>query len=105
MIMKTGTVRWFNPEKGYGFIHPDDGSPNVSVRRSAIESAGVTGLEPGQRIHFQIQQNERTGDMSAESLQTLAPVTTPSFERGVPVANPFDVISAFIQSVLPLSLR
>ena len=52
--MKIGTVRWFNLEKGRGYIHPDDGSPNVFVERSAVEAAGMTDLKIGQRIIFEI---------------------------------------------------
>ena len=52
--MKIGTVKWFNPQKGYGFIHPDDGSPNVLVHVSAVESAGMSDLKTGQRVIFEI---------------------------------------------------
>ena len=52
--MKIGTVKWFNPHKGYGYIHPDDGSPNVFVDKSVVESAGMDDLKGGQRIIFEI---------------------------------------------------
>ena len=101
-----GTVRWFNPLKGYGFVHPDDGSPNIVVHRSAVESAGLDGLENGQRISFDIQRSERTGDMSAVSLKTLTPAKSLEVERHVAPTNPFDAISAFIFAAMsPLLLR
>ena len=50
--MKTGTVKWFNLQKGYGFIHPDDGGPNIFVHKSAVESAGLSDLKEGQRMIF-----------------------------------------------------
>ena len=104
--MKTGTVRWFNPVKGYGYIHPDDGTPNVVVHGSAVESAGLSGLEDGQRVGFEIQPSERTGDMTAVSLKTLTPVTSREVERAQSPTNPFDAISAFVFSAMsPLLLR
>jgi cold shock protein len=101
--MKIGAVRWFNPEKGRGYIHPDDGSPNIFVDRAAVEGAGMSDLKIGQRIIFEIQQNERTGDISAVSLKVLAPVTTA--HRSFVTANPFDIISAFILSAMSPILR
>jgi CspA family cold shock protein len=103
--MKIGTVRWFNPKKGYGFIHPDDGSPNILVHRSAVESAGMSDLTGGQRIIFGIQRNERTGDMSAVSLKELMPTTTRHRDLDLAATNPFDVISAFIVSAISPRLR
>jgi len=61
--MNIGTVRWFNPQKGHGFIHPDDGSPNIFVHMSAVESAGMSALEGGQRVIFEIQRDERTATL------------------------------------------
>ena len=52
--MKIGTVKWFNLQKGYGFIDPDDGSPSVFVHRSALEKAGMSDLKAGQRVIFEI---------------------------------------------------
>ena len=52
--MKIGTVKWFNLQKGYGFIHPDDGGPNVFVHTSAVDSAGLSDLKAGQRVIFEI---------------------------------------------------
>jgi cold shock protein len=103
--MKIGTVRWFNLEKGRGYIHPDDGSPNVFIERSAVEAAGMTDLKIGQRIIFEIQRNERTGDTSAVSVQELAPATSTRFDHSFAAANPFDMIWAFILSAMSPILR
>ena len=51
-----GTVRWFNLQKGRGYIHPDDGTPNIFVDRSAVEGAGMSELKEGQRIIFEINE-------------------------------------------------
>jgi cold shock protein len=48
--MNIGTVKWFNPQKGYGYIHPDKGGPNIFVHISAVESAGMSALKGGQRV-------------------------------------------------------
>jgi cold shock protein len=57
--MNIRTVKWFSLEKGYGFIHPDDGRSNIFVRLSTVERAGLSGLKEGQRIIFEIEQDER----------------------------------------------
>jgi CspA family cold shock protein len=103
--MKIGTVRWFNIEKGRGYIHPDDGGPNIFVDRAAVEGAGLSDLKIGQRIVFEIQRNDRTGDMSAVSLKALAPATPAPFDRSFATANPFDIISASILSAMSPILR
>jgi CspA family cold shock protein len=67
--MSTGTVKWFNSTKGYGFIQPEDGGADVFVHVSAVEKAGLRGLNEGQRVSFELQ-NER-GKTAAVNLQAL----------------------------------
>ncbi len=67
--MATGTVKWFNATKGFGFIQPDDGSADVFVHISAVERAGLRGLNDGQKITFELVKDRRTGKMSADNLQ------------------------------------
>jgi len=67
--MNTGTVKWFNEQKGYGFIQPDDGGKDVFVHVSAVERAGMRGLVEGQKISFEVQTDRRTGKASAANLQ------------------------------------
>jgi cold shock protein len=98
--MNVGTVRWFNPRKGYGYIHPDDGSPNVFVDRSAVESAGMSDLKGGQRVIFEIRRDDRTLNPSAVSLEALESATTHGFDDHFATTNPFDIISAFISSAI-----
>jgi len=100
-----GSVKWFNLQKGYGFIHPDDGSPSIFVHISAVASAGMTDLKEGQRVTFEIQQDERTGNASAASLKPFVFATTPHLDGNFATTNPFDVISAFISSTMSLRLR
>ena len=104
--MKTGTVKWFNLEKGFGYIHPDDGSPNIFVPMSAVQNAGMSDLKEGQRVVFEIQR-DRTGSASAVSLAPeLRPsVTTPPLDGRFTTTNSFDIISASISSALRARLR
>ncbi|MBL0373871.1 cold-shock protein [Rhizobium sp. KVB221] len=69
--MNTGTVKWFNATKGFGFIQPDNGQPDVFVHISAVQRAGLQGLNDGQKVEFEIAQDRRTGKSSAESLRAL----------------------------------
>jgi cold shock protein len=57
--MAQGTVKWFNAEKGYGFIAPDDGSADVFVHYSAIQSSGYRSLEEEQRVEFEVTQGQK----------------------------------------------
>jgi len=67
--MATGTVKWFNGTKGFGFIHPDAGGADVFVHISAVERAGLRGLDEGQKITYELEQDRRSGKMSAGQLQ------------------------------------
>ena len=67
--MTTGTVKWYNSEKGYGFIEPQDGGKDVFVHVSAVEQAGMHSLNEGQKLNFEVLADRRTGKSSAGSLQ------------------------------------
>jgi len=67
--MATGTVKWFNGQKGFGFIQPDDGGKDVFVHISALERAGMHNLNEGQKISYEIVTDRRTGKSSADNLQ------------------------------------
>ena len=67
--MTTGVVKWFNGQKGYGFIQPDDGGKDVFVHISAVERAGLHGLNEGQRISFEVRADPKRGKTSAENLR------------------------------------
>ncbi len=69
--MATGTVKWFNGQKGYGFIQPDDGGADVFVHISAVEQAGLPGLNEGQKISYEIAVDRRSGKSSAGQLKAL----------------------------------
>ena len=69
--MQTGTVKWFNTEKGYGFIAPVDGSKDVFVHISAVEQAGMSTLKEGQKLSFDVVADRRTGKQSAGNLKAL----------------------------------
>ena len=68
--MTKGTVKWFNPVKGYGFITPDDGSKDAFVHISAVERAGLSSLNEGQQVQFELQEG-RNGKSSAEDLSIV----------------------------------
>jgi CspA family cold shock protein len=69
--MATGTVKWFNATKGFGFIQPDAGGPDVFVHISAVERAGMRDLKDGQKIADEIVANKRTGKSSADNLKPV----------------------------------
>jgi cold shock protein len=67
--MTTGTVKWFNPDKGYGFIQPDDGGKDVFVHISAVEQSGLRNLQEGQKIAYEVIADKRTGKSAAGNLR------------------------------------
>jgi cold shock protein len=71
MPMKTGTVKFYNSQKGYGFIRPDDGGKDVFVHASALERAGIMGLAEGQKVSFEVQPDRRSGKDAATNLQPV----------------------------------
>jgi CspA family cold shock protein len=66
--MATGTVKFFNDQKGYGFIQPDDGGKDVFVHVSAVERSGMRGLMEGQKVSFEVETDRRSGKPSAVNL-------------------------------------
>jgi CspA family cold shock protein len=67
--MQTGIVKWFNAQKGFGFIQPTSGGPDVFVHISAVERAGLSGLNEGQKVSYEIVTDRRNGKSSADRLQ------------------------------------
>jgi CspA family cold shock protein len=70
--MATGTVKWFNSTKGFGFIAPDGGDKDVFVHISAVERSGLSGLTEGQKVSFEVERDARTGKSSATNLSQVA---------------------------------
>ena len=68
--MATGTVKWFNPTKGFGFIEPTDGGKDVFVHISAVERAGMNSLNEGQKVSYELERDARSGKESAAQLQS-----------------------------------
>ena len=68
--MSTGTVKFYNGQKGYGFIQPDNGGKDVFVHASALERTGIRNLVEGQKVSFDIEEDRRTGKSSASNLRT-----------------------------------
>ena len=69
--MATGTVKWFNPTKGFGFIQPDDGGADVFVHISAVERSSLGSLQEGQKVGYELERDQRSGKMSAGRLQAV----------------------------------
>ena len=69
--MMQGTVKWFNSQKGYGFIQPTDGGKDVFVHISAVERAGMNGLNEGQKVSFDLITDRKSGKSSAGNLRTV----------------------------------
>ncbi len=70
IAMTTGTVKWFNPAKGFGFIEPEDGSSDAFVHISAVERAGLSTLNEGQKVSYELQAGQN-GKSSAENLSVI----------------------------------
>ncbi len=70
--MTTGTVKWFNAQKGFGFIQQDDGNADAFVHISAVERSGLSHLTEGQKLSFELVRDRKSGKTSAEQLQVLA---------------------------------
>src|SRR3954451_1003553 len=68
--METGTVKWFNETKGYGFIQPDNGGKDVFVHVSAVQRSGLMGLREGQKVSYELQTDQRNGKTSTVNLQS-----------------------------------
>ncbi len=68
--MQTGAVKWFNAQKGFGFIQPDAGGFDVFVHISAVERAGMVSLQEGQKLSFEVEQDQRSGMTAATQLQS-----------------------------------
>jgi cold shock protein len=69
--MSQGTVKWFNVQKGFGFIQPDDGGKDVFVHISAVERAGMRELSEGQKVSFDVVADRKTGKSSADNLRSV----------------------------------
>jgi CspA family cold shock protein len=69
--MATGTVKWFNATKGYGFIQPDQGGSDVFVHASAVEAAGLRSLNEGDKVSFEEERDRKSGKMSAGQLKVV----------------------------------
>jgi CspA family cold shock protein len=67
--MTNGTVKWFNPTKGFGFIQPDDGGADVFVHISAVERSNLGSIQEGQKLGYELERDQRSGKMSAGQLQ------------------------------------
>jgi CspA family cold shock protein len=72
IFMTIGTVKWFNPDKGFGFIAPDEGGNDAFVHVSAVQRAGISDLREGQKVEFDLVQDRRSGKLSADNLRLVA---------------------------------
>jgi cold shock protein len=68
--MQVGTVKFYNDQKGYGFIQPDDGSKDVFVHATALERAGMIGLSEGQKVSFDVQEDRRSGKLAVGMIES-----------------------------------
>jgi cold shock protein len=91
--MKTGTVKWFNTRKGYGFIKPIDGGFDVYVQIDAVERAGLIDLQPGQKINFELVVDQRSGETFAGTLKPFADVLEKTDSVRGELDGPLSVLS------------
>jgi CspA family cold shock protein len=80
--MATGTVKWFNTAKGFGFIQPDDGGSDVFVHVSAVEQAGLHGLNEGDQVQFELERDRKSGKLSAGQLVVTDQGAAPARRSG-----------------------
>jgi len=88
--MSSGTVKWFNTAKGFGFIQPDDGGSDVFVHISAVEQAGLRGLNEGDQVAFELEQDRRSGKLSAGQLVVTGQGAAPARGGGGGGGGGFD---------------
>jgi len=88
--MSSGTVKWFNTAKGFGFIQPDDGGSDVFVHISAVEQAGLRGLNEGDLVNFELEQDRRSGKLSAGQLVVTGQGPAPARSGGGGGGGGFD---------------
>ncbi|MDB5423301.1 MAG: cold-shock DNA-binding domain protein, partial [Phenylobacterium sp.] len=88
--MSSGTVKWFNTAKGFGFIQPDDGGSDVFVHISAVEQAGLRGLNEGDMVNFEMEQDRRSGKLSAGQLVVTGQGAAPARSGGGGGGGGFD---------------
>jgi cold shock protein len=91
--MKTGTVKWFNTRKGYGFIKPIDGGFDVYVQIDAVERAGLADLQAGQKIHFETVVDPRTGETFVATLMPFADALKETDAMSGELGGPLSVLS------------
>src|SRR6267378_4410863 len=88
--MSSGTVKWFNTAKGFGFIQPDDGGSDVFVHISAVEQAGLRGLNEGDQVNFEMEQDRRSGKLSSGQLVVTGQGAAPARGGGGGGGGGFD---------------
>jgi cold shock protein len=71
LLVTTGTVKWFNAQKGFGFIAPEDGGGDAFVHISAVERAGMNDLQEGQKVSFELVSDRKSGKLAADNLKLL----------------------------------
>src|ERR1700689_763350 len=97
--MTKGTVKWFNSQKGFGFIQPDDGSKDVFVHISAVERAGMYSLNEGQKVSYDVVADRKTGKSSADNLKAALSVGRK------PIALTTDLVAGLLWFQTPRAVR